>query len=186
MVADVSGKGLAAALIMVTFRAYFRATVINELAMRVVMARVNRLVHDTTSGERFITCFYGLIDPEDKRLLYISAGHNPPLLLRSDGASELLAQGGFPLGVFDTARYSESVVEFRSGDILVLYTDGVVEARDQGDIEFGLKRLEQVVRESSGLPAHEIVRAVTAAVDEHSVEVNGPNDDLTVSIIKVK
>jgi serine phosphatase RsbU (regulator of sigma subunit) len=77
-------------------------------------------------------------------------------------------------------------VEFRSGDILVLYTDGVVEARDQGDIEFGLKRLEQVVRESSGLPAHEIVRAVTAAVDEHSVEVNGPNDDLTVSIIKVK
>ncbi len=180
MVADVSGKGLAAALIN------FRATVINELAMRVVMARVNRLVHDTTNGERFITCFYGLIDPEHKRLLYISAGHNPPLLLRSDGASELLAQGGFPLGVFDTSRYSESVVEFRSGDILVLYTDGVVEARDQGDIEFGLKRLEQVVRESSGLPAHEIVRAVTAAVDEHSVEVNGPNDDLTVSIIKVK
>jgi len=186
MVADVSGKGLAAALIMVTFRAYFRATVINELAMRVVMARVNRLVHDTTDGERFITCFYGLIDPEHKRLLYISAGHNPPLLLRSDGASELLAQGGFPLGVFDTSRYSESVVEFRSGDILVLYTDGVVEARNERDIEFGLKRLELVVRESSGLPAHEIVRAVTAAVDEHSVEVNGPNDDLTVSIIKVK
>lgn len=69
LVADVSGKGLAAALIMVAFRAYFRATVINELAMRVVMGRVNSLVHDTTDGERFITCFYGLIDPEQKRLL---------------------------------------------------------------------------------------------------------------------
>jgi sigma-B regulation protein RsbU (phosphoserine phosphatase) len=187
MVADVSGKGLAAALIMVAFRAYFHATVINELSMRVVMARVNRLVHDTTDGERFITCFYGLIDPENKRLLYISAGHNPPLLLRGDGTTELLDRGGgLPLGVFETSRYSESVVEFRSGDVLVMYTDGVVEARDTHDEEFGMKRLEDVVRASSGLRAHEIVKAITTAVDEHSSEVGGPEDDLTVSVIKVK
>src|ERR1700759_124856 len=70
LVAGVSGKGLAAALIMVTFGAYIHATVINELAMRVVMARVNRLVHEATSGARFITTFYGLIDPEHRRLLY--------------------------------------------------------------------------------------------------------------------
>jgi phosphoserine phosphatase RsbU/P len=186
LVADVSGKGLAAALIMVAFRAYFRATIINELAMRVVMGRVNRLVHDTTASERFITCFYGLIDPENKRLLYISAGHNPPLLLRGDGTSELLTQGGLPLGVFETSRYSESIVEFRSGDVLVLYTDGVVEARDPSDEEFGLKRLEDVVRASRDRRAHEIVKAITDAVDEYSVEVGGPEDDLTVSIIKVK
>ena len=103
-----------------------------------------------------------------------------------DGTSELLTQGGLPLGVFETSRYSESVVEFRSGDILVMYTDGVVEARDQLDEEFGLKRLEEVVRTSSGRRAHEIVRAITTAVDEHSSEVGGPEDDLTVSIIKVK
>ena len=186
LVADVSGKGLAAALIMVAFRAYFHATVINELAMRVVMSRVNRLVHDSTDGERFITCFYGLIDPEHKRLLYISAGHNPPLLLRSDGTSELLTQGGLPLGLFETSRYSESVVEFHSGDILVLYTDGVVEARNTGDEEFGLKRLEEVVRGSSDRRAHEIVKAITTAVDLHSLEVGGPEDDLTISIVKVK
>jgi|ERR1041384_388448 sigma-B regulation protein RsbU (phosphoserine phosphatase) len=187
MVADVSGKGLAAALIMVAFRAYFHATVINELAMRVVMARVNRLVHETTNGERFITCFYGLIDPENKRLLYISAGHNPPLLLRGDGTSEYLEQGGgLPLGVFETSRYSESVVEFRPGDILVMYTDGVVEARNTSDEEFGVKRLEEVVRSSSGLRAHEIVKAITTAVDEYSDDVGGPEDDLTISVIKVK
>lgn len=186
LVADVSGKGLAAALIMVAFRAYFHATVINELAMRVVMSRVNRLVHETTDGERFITCFYGLIDPEHKRLLYISAGHNPPLLLRGDGTSELLTQGGLPLGLFETSRYSESVVEFRSGDILVLYTDGVVEARNQLDEEFGVEGLEKVVRASSNRRAHEIVKAITTAVDEHSVEMGGPEDDLTVSVIKVK
>src|SRR5256714_8027599 len=118
LVADVSGKGLAAALIMVTFRAYIRATVINELAMRVVMARVNRLVHEATYGDRFIPTFYGLIDPENKRLLYINAGHNPPLLLRADGTSQLLAHGGLPLGAFQDSRYSESVVEFRAGDTM--------------------------------------------------------------------
>ena len=186
LIADVSGKGLAAALIMVAFRAYFRATVINELAMRVVMGRVNRLVHDTTDGDRFITAFYGLIDPEHKRLLYINAGHNPPLLLRADGTSHLLDQGGLPLGVFQTSRYSESVVEFRSEDILVLYTDGVVEARNEHDEEFGLERLERVVRASHEERAHEIVEAITTAVDEYSSEVDGPEDDLTVSIIKVK
>jgi sigma-B regulation protein RsbU (phosphoserine phosphatase) len=186
LVADVSGKGLPAALIMVAFRAYFRATVINELAMRVVMRRVNRLVLDTTDGERFITCFYGLIDAENKRLLYISAGHNPPFLLRQDGTSELLTQGGMPLGIFETSRYSESVVEFSSGDILVLYTDGVVEARDQRDEEFGLRRLEEVVRRVSDRRAHEIVKAINDAVNEHSAEVGGPEDDLTVSVIKVR
>jgi sigma-B regulation protein RsbU (phosphoserine phosphatase) len=186
IVADVSGKGLAAALIMVTFRAYIHATVINELAMRIVMARVNRLVHETTDGDRFITSFYGLIDPEHKRLLYINAGHNPPLLLRADGTSKLLDEGGLPLGVFENSRYSESVVEFRSGDILVLYTDGVVEANNQRDEEFGLERLEKIVRAASDRRAHEIVGVITKAVDEYSDEVGGAEDDLTVSIIKVK
>ncbi|HXF39862.1 MAG TPA: GAF domain-containing SpoIIE family protein phosphatase [Blastocatellia bacterium] len=186
LVADVSGKGLAAALIMVTFRAYFRATVINELAMRVVMGRVNRLVHDTTDGERFITAFYGLLDPENKRLLYINAGHNPPFLLHRDGTSKLLDQGGLPLGVFDTSRYSESVVDLSSGDVLVMYTDGVVEARNERDEEFGLERLKEIVSASAERRAHEIVHAITTAVDEYSSEVGGPEDDLTVSVIKVK
>ena len=186
LVADVSGKGLAAALIMVTFRAYIHATIINELAMRVVMGRVNRLVHETTDGERFITTFYGLIDPEHKRLLYINAGHNPPLLLRADGTKKLLDESGLPLGVFADSRYSESVIEFRSGDILTLYTDGVTEARNLRDETFGVERLEKIVREASHLRAHEICEAIIKAVHEYSAEVGGPEDDLTISIIKVK
>ena len=186
LVADVSGKGLAAALIMVTFRAYLLATIINELSMRVVMARVNRLIHQTTEGDRFITTFYGLIDPENKRLLYINAGHNPPLLLRADGTSTLLDQSGLPLGVFADSRYSESVVDFRSGDILVLYTDGVTEARNRRDESFGLQGLAKVVREAANRRAHEICDAVTSAVDAFSEEIGGPEDDLTVSIVKIK
>jgi len=186
VVADVSGKGLAAALIMVTFRAYFHATVLNELAMRVVMARVNDLIHQATEGDRFITSFYGLIDPEHKRLLYINAGHNPPLLLRADGTSQLLSNSGLPLGVFKGSRYSESIIDFLPGDILVLYTDGVTEAWNTEDDSFGLNRLEQVVRAHSDLRAHAIGQAVTTAVREHSADVGGPEDDLTVAIIKVK
>jgi len=186
LVADVSGKGLAAALIMVTFRAYIHATVINELAMRVVMARVNQLVHEATSGDRFITTFYGLIDVENKRLMYINAGHNPPLLQRADGTSELLSHGGLPLGAFEDARYSESVAELRTGDLLVLYTDGVVEARNSKDELFGLPRLQEVVRAYESERAYDIVQAVTSAVYDYAFDMDGPEDDLTVMVIKVK
>ncbi|HKP13256.1 MAG TPA: GAF domain-containing SpoIIE family protein phosphatase [Blastocatellia bacterium] len=186
LVADVSGKGLAAALIMVTFRAYIHATVINELAMRVVMARVNRLVHEATNGDRFITTFYGLVDVENKRLMYINAGHNPPLLLRADGTSELLSHGGLPLGAFEEARYSESVAELREGDVLVLYTDGVVEAGNAQDDMFGLPRLEQVVRANKSERAYTIVQAVIGAVHDYTFDTEGPEDDLTVMVIKMK
>ncbi|MGH9822608.1 MAG: PP2C family protein-serine/threonine phosphatase [Blastocatellia bacterium] len=186
IVADVSGKGLAAALIMVSFRAYLHATVVNEYAMRVVMARVNRLLFESTEGDRYITTFYGLIDTEHKRLLYINAGHNPPLLLHNDGASELLTDGGLPLGVFANSKYSESIVNLNSGDILVLYTDGVVEAKNAADQDFGVTRLAEIAKSAKDLRAHEICQEVANAVREFSSDVGGPEDDLTISIIKVK
>lgn len=186
LVADVSGKGLAAALVMVSFRAYMRATIINELAMRVVMSRVNRLVHESNAGDRFITTFYGLIDPEQRRLLYINAGHNPPLLLHADGTKKLLRDGGLPLGIFSDSRYSESVVDFRDGDILVLYTDGVTEARNSSEDSFGIEMLEETVRSVANLRAHEICEEVTSAVRRYAADAGGIDDDLTVSVIKVK
>ena len=186
LISDVSGKGLAAALIMVTFRAYIHATLINELAMRVVMSRVNRLICETTNGDRFITTFYGLIDPEHKRLLYINAGHNPPLLVRADGSHKLLDDSGLPLGIFEDSRYSESVVDFRSGDILLLYTDGVTEACSECEEPFSLSRLEEVIRAASQQSAAQICQAVTDAVNEYAADIGGPEDDLTVAVIKVR
>ncbi|MEW6126606.1 MAG: GAF domain-containing SpoIIE family protein phosphatase [Acidobacteriota bacterium] len=186
LVADVSGKGLAAALIMVTFRAYIHATLVNELAMRAVMARVGRLIHQTTYGERFITTFYGLIDPEHRRLLYINAGHNPPLLLRADGSSQLLETSGLPLGIFEDSRYSESVVNFKSGDILIVYTDGVTEACSECEEPFGVNRLEKLVRENESLSAQAIAETIADAVHSYASGIGGPEDDLTIAVIKVK
>jgi sigma-B regulation protein RsbU (phosphoserine phosphatase) len=185
VVADVTGNGLDAALIMVAFRAYLHATVISNLAMRGIMARINRLVHEATGGERFITSFYGLLDPHSKRLVYINAGHNPPLLVRADGSHLLLDEGGIPLGVFDDTQYSEFAVDLRAGDILVLYTDGVTEAKDTRDEHFGLERLEQIVRSAGDQSSHTICNRVTRAVQDFSAKVGGPGDDMTISVIKV-
>jgi sigma-B regulation protein RsbU (phosphoserine phosphatase) len=186
VVADVTGNGLDAALIMVTFRAYLRATVMSGLAMQAVMARINRLVHEATGGERFITSFYGLLDPHTKRLVYINAGHNPPLLVRADGSCQLLDKGGIPLGVFDDTQYSEFFVDLGAGDLLVLYTDGVTEAMNTRDEHFGLKRLERVVRAAGDQSSYSICGNVTRAVQDFSSKVGGPGDDMTISVIKVK
>jgi phosphoserine phosphatase RsbU/P len=186
VVADVTGNGLDAALIMVTFRAYLHAMVMNDLAMRVVMSRINRLVHEATGGERFITSFYGLLDPNSKRLVYINAGHNPPLLVRADGSHQLLDEGEIPLGVFDDTQYSEFFVDLRAGDVLVLYTDGVTEAKNTRDEHFGLKRLEQIVRAAGDRNSYSICKDVTRAVHDFSSKAGGPGDDMTISVIKVK
>jgi serine phosphatase RsbU (regulator of sigma subunit) len=185
VVADVTGNGLDAALIMVAFRAYLHAMVTSDLAMRVVMSRINRLVHEATGGERFITSFYGLLDPHSKRLVYINAGHNPPLLVRADGSHQLLDEGGIPLGVFDDTQYSEFFVDLRAGDVLVLYTDGVTEAKNTRDEHFGLKRLEQIVRAGGDGNSYSICKDVTRAVHDFSAKAGGPGDDMTISIIKV-
>ncbi|HEU4391387.1 MAG TPA: PP2C family protein-serine/threonine phosphatase, partial [Blastocatellia bacterium] len=102
-----------------------------------------------------------------------------------DGTSELLDDAGLPLGVFSDSRYSESVINFRPGDILILYTDGVTDARDGNEESFGLGRLERTVRDVADRRAHEICDAVTTAVRAHSADVGGLEDDLTLSIIKV-
>jgi sigma-B regulation protein RsbU (phosphoserine phosphatase) len=186
VVADVTGNGLDAALIMVTFRAYLHAMVMSDLAMPAVMARINRLVHGATGGERFITSFYGLLDPHSKRLVYINAGHNPPLLVRTDGSCQLLDRGGIPLGVFDDTQYSEFFVDLRAGDILVLYTDGLTEAKNTRDEHFGLKRLEHIVRAAGDRNSYSICKDVTRAVHDFSAKAGGPGDDMTISVIKVK
>jgi sigma-B regulation protein RsbU (phosphoserine phosphatase) len=185
-VADVTGNGLEAALIMISFRAYLHATAMSDLAMRIVMARINRLVHQTTAGERFITAFYGLIDPHSKRMVYVNAGHDPPLLLKADGSRQLLDQGGIPLGVYADTEYTEFAVDLERGDILVLYTDGVTEAKNTRDELFGLGRLEQAVRRAGDGDSHSICTEVTKAVHDFSAKAGGPGDDLTLSVIKIR
>jgi len=186
IIADVSGKGFPAAIIMASFRAYMHATVINDFSMRFALSRVNHLLYKSIGESKFITAFYGLLDPISKRLLYINAGHNPPLLVCADGSTRLLTDGGSALGVLANPRFSEKVVDFQSGDVLVLYTDGVTEAINSDEEEFGLARLEKVVRRSAHMRAYAICESIVEAVQDFSQPAGGMQDDLTISVIKVK
>src|SRR5258708_5622483 len=170
MIADVSGKGLPAALVMATFRAYIHAMVSNELSMRAMFSKINRLLRASTAANMFITCFYGVIDPVASRIMYINAGHNPPMLLSKDGTRQLLGASGTALGILNNIRYSEQIIEFYPGDILIMYTDGVTEALDKREEEYGLERLVRVVEKNSDLRAYEICDRVIEDVTAHASE----------------
>lgn len=181
-VADVSGKGVPASLIMSMFRAALRTQVRNDTALPHVMETVNLLLWESTSAAQFVTAVYGVLDAATGRLTYINCGHNPPLLVRADDSVETLSHGGLPLGLFHTARYEQATVILNPDDRLAVYTDGVVEATDTNAQEFGMHRLGQTLLAARRLTAHETVRAIIEATQTFSGE-DTYQDDFTMVII---
>ena len=182
-VADVSGKGIPAALLMAGFRMCLLAEIRNEFAIRAVMRKVNQLLHESTERHRFVTAFYGVLDWQNGVLIFSNAGHNPPLLLHADGTGEELSEGGVALGVLEDTRYEERPVALREGDVLVMYTDGMSEAEDENGEQFGPERIEKVVREHPGHTARELTQDLVAAVLDWAGE-KGPGDDLTLIVMR--
>lgn len=182
-VADVSGKGIPASLIMSMFRAALRAQVRNDTALPHIMETVNLLLWESTSAAQFVTAVYGVLDRATGRFTYTNCGHNPPLLVRADDSVETLSQGGLPLGLFHTIHYEEAAVTLNPDDRLAIYTDGVVEAADAYDQEFGMHRLGQTLLAARCQTAHETVRAIIEATQNFSGE-NSYQDDFTMVVIK--
>ncbi|MGH7741719.1 MAG: GAF domain-containing SpoIIE family protein phosphatase [Candidatus Eiseniibacteriota bacterium] len=182
-IADVSGKGIPAALIMAGFRMSLLAEIRNEFAIRAIMRRVNSLLYESTDRDKFVTAFYGLFDHRNRVLIFSNAGHNPPILFRSDGQREYLTDGGVAFGVLPDAEYEERPVAIRPGDILVLYTDGVTEAEDDRNHQFGRRKLEDCVTRHAGESARAIVDAVVNEVLSFAGE-RGQSDDLTLMVVK--
>lgn len=182
-IADVSGKGVPAALIMATFRAALRTQVRNDFAIGQIVRKVNYLLWESTSDAQFVTAVYGVLDTGTGRFTYTNAGHNPPIVVRMDGTIEELNRGGPAMGVFEEATYEEAVVDLHSGDSLVLYTDGVVESADEQGREFGLKRLLQTTTVAAELSAFKTVRAILDATRAFS-GTDSFADDFTVVVVK--
>lgn len=182
-IADVSGKGIPAALLMAGFRMSLLAEIRNEFAIRAVMRKVNQLLHESTERDKFVTACYALLDWRNGVLTFANAGHNPPLLLRADGTAEALVEGGVALGVLEDTRYEERPIALREGDILVMYTDGVSEAEDEHNEQFGPERIEQIVRANPGHSARELTQDIVAAVLDWAGE-RGPNDDVTLLVVR--
>jgi sigma-B regulation protein RsbU (phosphoserine phosphatase) len=183
-IADVSGKGIPAALIMAGFRMSLLAEIRNEFAIRAVMRKVNTLLFESIERDRFVTAFYGVLDVKNRVLIFSNAGHNPPILIRRSGEIEYLIEGGVALGVLADARYEERPVALQSGDVLVFYTDGVSEAEAPDNEQYGRRRIEEIVRAHRGASSQTILDAIVGSVLEWSGE-RGPNDDLTLMVLQV-
>jgi sigma-B regulation protein RsbU (phosphoserine phosphatase) len=183
VVADVSGKGIPAALIMATFRAALRTEMRRHADLRAVAEQLNGTVLESGDTSRFVTAVCGVLDPTSGRLTYVNCGHNPPLLLRASGGMESLQRGGPALGLFGTVAFEAGTVDLEPGDRLVLYTDGVVEPTDDEDREFGTERLATAVREATGRPAAEALRRVIDATRAFGGR-DDYDDDFTLVIVQ--
>jgi len=182
-VADVTGKGMPAALLMSNLQASVKALAPAAGSPAALCERLNRALGGQLAPGRFITFFYGEADAAARVLRYANAGHNPPLLLRADGRAEWLDAGGPLLGVVADANYAEAVVPLGDGDLLVLYTDGVTEAQAPSGELFGEARLLEAVRGAAGRGPDEVQRALLAAAGAFCDGVFA--DDATVLVLAV-
>jgi sigma-B regulation protein RsbU (phosphoserine phosphatase) len=183
-IGDVSGKGTPASLLMANLQATIRALAPLGLPLSELTWRVNDLICDNTGIDRFITFFWGILDPPSGTFRYVNAGHNPPYVFRTDGSAERLDLGGLILGVMKTPRpYQEGEVPLRRGDVLVCFTDGVSEAMDSQGEEYGEPRIEEVLREHLGGSPKEMVEAIVADVKRHA-QNTAQSDDITLVALK--
>jgi sigma-B regulation protein RsbU (phosphoserine phosphatase) len=182
-IADVSGKGLPAALLMSNMQASVRSLAHSTSSPAEMLRRLNRVALENARSERFTTMFYGVLDSARQLVRYSNAGHVPPILIRRDGAVERLSEGGMVLGVFAHTDYQEAEIQFSSGDRLVLITDGITEAMNYSQEEFGEERLLEALREYRHLPATELRQILLDAVTSFARQAL--QDDATLMIVSM-
>lgn len=184
-VGDISGHGIGAALLMASARASLRALVSSNPTVDALFGRLNHLLEHDLADDQFMTFFYGVLDPSTWRMVYTSAGHESPVLLHVQSDTfEDLPSLGVPLGMLPDYPYpAGGPIQFEVGDVLVLMTDGITEAMNHDNEEFGRDRLLEVVKRSSHMSANQIVGAIHQAVTEFAGG-RPARDDLTLVVVR--
>jgi serine phosphatase RsbU (regulator of sigma subunit) len=182
VLADVSGKGAAAAVLMAAVRALVRSRWA-EADLARASRLISRAVFDNVPASRYATAFLARLDPPAGRLRFVNAGHQPALLVRADGTAQALASSGVPLGLMETAAYTAEDATLGPGDTLLVYSDGVSETCDAAGHELGVERLVDLVRGSQDLDAAGVVRRIEQALDEFSGGAPA-DDDRTLLVLK--
>jgi sigma-B regulation protein RsbU (phosphoserine phosphatase) len=184
VIADVSDKGMPAALFMALTRSIVRASVARAPSPAEGIAHANRLICADSTGGMFVTLFYALLDPATGEFTYVNAGHNPPLLYRSekDQLTEL-ARTGMVLGVLEDAPFEQRTLQLSPGDLVLLYTDGVTDATD-GDLQdFGMDRLRRMILEHQDAPAAGLVAGLEEAIGDFAASA-APFDDIAIVVMR--
>ncbi len=182
VVADVSGKGMPAALMVSTAHSALNLLLDRAEVGADLIERLNRHILDTSAPNKFITLLLAEIDPPSGGVHYVNAGHNPALLVRSDGEVEELGSGGLPLCMF-TGSYRDGRVDMRPGDLLCLYSDGITEAEEPGGEEFGPGRVADLLRQGADQPLDDLVALIDGATLEFA-EGADQADDQTLVLLR--
>jgi serine phosphatase RsbU (regulator of sigma subunit) len=183
VIADVADKGVPAALFMALSRTLVRTVAINRVSPGDTLRRVNELILSDARSEQFVTVFYAVWEPATGRFVYAVGGHNPPLHLVRTGEVMPVPGRGIALGVLEHVHYLEHELILAPGDSLLMYTDGLTDAINANDEEFGLGRVQTAATRAHARPAHEIAQQILAEVEAH---VHGTDafDDLTMVVLK--
>ena len=184
VIADVADKGMPSALFMVNTRSAVRTAVHQADSPAAAISGANRLVSQEATDGLFVTLIYGQLNSRSGSLTYVNAGHNPALHYHGDnGTLTLLPRTGMPLGILATAGYTQQEIQIQPGDTIILYTDGVTEAMNLADEEFGLERLRAVILDHPSGSAEALAMAIETAVDQFAPS-SPPFDDFTLMIIR--
>jgi sigma-B regulation protein RsbU (phosphoserine phosphatase) len=182
LLADVSGKGAPAALYMAMCRSLIRSEAVRHTSPAAVLTEVNRRLLSESASEMYVTVFYGILDPEGRSLTFASAGHEPPFLRRASGAVERSTRGGFFMGLFDQLSVADETLNLESGDTLVAFTDGVTDAVNQQDEDYGATRLATTIN-----AAPDDAREMLAHILDDLATFTGEapqQDDITLLVLK--
>ena len=184
--ADVSGKGVPAAIFMAVSRTLIKATGIRGLPSNECISTVNNMLCDESVDSMFVTVFYGIYDLNTGMIDFTNAGHNPPYILHADGSVEMLkSECNLVLGAVEGIPFKNESLQLEKGDTLVMYTDGVTEAENIDHHQFGETRLEETLAKLKGTISEEIVTAINAQVKEFAGEAP-QSDDITLLVIRRK
>jgi sigma-B regulation protein RsbU (phosphoserine phosphatase) len=187
VIGDASGKGLAAALMIANVQASLRAAALFIKDDLVALFKVvNELAYASSLADRYATLFFGVFDKSTRRLRYVNAGHNDPIVLRQDGSLQWLEAGGAPVGMFPDSEYKECFIQLEAGDLVLAYTDGVIEAVDPSGEEWGVQGLLNATaacRAGRARNAEDLVQLIFQSMDNFTE--SHQTDDATLAVVRV-
>jgi phosphoserine phosphatase RsbU/P len=184
-IADVSGKGIPAALLMANLQATIHAYSAMLLSLSEATGKINNIIFENTDMTKFITFFLGVLNQNENIFRYVNAGHNPPILLRRNGCVEYLEHGGVILGVMETSiPYEETSISLQKGDLIFFYTDGVSESMNSEHQEFTEERILQLIIQNKEESSQKIINKIYDNIKQHSAGIP-QYDDITMICVKV-
>lgn len=183
VVADAVGKGIPAALLMSFLRASLRASIQAGYAPHIAFSKVSELLRDSIEDNQFVTAIYGILDSTNRTFVFSNAGHNPPLLIKPDGEYRFVEYGDMALGMFADIHYHQHFIRFDDEQVMVIYTDGLIEAANPSGEEFGPDRFAKRVLSGIHLPAKQLIDHVRKGVADFT-ERKFLDDDGTLFVVK--